>query len=36
MEMPLISWPGTETGTFRVNNNMDYLIASFELNPDGP
>jgi hypothetical protein len=35
LEMPLISWPGTEAGIFRVNNNMEYLIASFELDPEG-
>ena len=33
-EIPLISWPQTKTGTFTVNNSADYIIASFELDPD--
>ncbi len=32
-EIPLVSWPDLEVGTFTVNNNEDYLIAYFELDP---
>ena len=35
LEVPLVAWPGTEVGAFSVNHNSDYLIANFELDPDG-
>jgi len=30
-EIPLISWPNIQTGTFIVDNNDEYLIADFEM-----
>ncbi len=32
-EVPLVSWPDVEVGTFSVNNSIDYLIVNFELDP---
>ena len=32
-EIPLVSWPQVEVGTFSVDNSQDYLIATFELDP---
>lgn len=32
-EIPLVSWPNAEVGTFSVNNSTDYLIVNFELDP---
>jgi hypothetical protein len=32
-EIPLIGWPGVEMGMFSIDNNEEYLIAHFELDP---
>jgi len=32
-EVPLVSWPDVEVGTFSVNNDPDNLIVYFELDP---